>query len=148
MDESELVSPWALRVSAGPLKPSYCPKKPHLFPPGCPFYPTTHSRFFIIKESFLLYYSESEKKNFETNKYFNIHPKVRQPPPRAAVGRASWGQRGRVSCEGRRPSLFLLWSGRESGEQNLLGAQDSLPLLGWAPTRLCPSACPSPSSSF
>ncbi|XP_073098316.1 pleckstrin homology domain-containing family D member 1 isoform X1 [Manis javanica] len=32
-------------------------------------------RFFIIKESFLLYYSESEKKNFETNKYFNIHPK-------------------------------------------------------------------------
>ncbi|XP_032261302.1 pleckstrin homology domain-containing family D member 1 isoform X2 [Phoca vitulina] len=32
-------------------------------------------RFFIIKESFLLYYSESEKKNFESNKYFNIHPK-------------------------------------------------------------------------
>ncbi|XP_004584661.2 pleckstrin homology domain-containing family D member 1 [Ochotona princeps] len=32
-------------------------------------------RFFIIKESFLLYYSESEKKSFETNKYFNIHPK-------------------------------------------------------------------------
>ncbi|XP_021563691.1 pleckstrin homology domain-containing family D member 1 [Carlito syrichta] len=31
--------------------------------------------FFIIKESFLLYYSESEKKSFETNKYFNIHPK-------------------------------------------------------------------------
>uniref|UniRef100_A0A8C4YDL4 Pleckstrin homology and coiled-coil domain containing D1 n=3 Tax=Gopherus evgoodei TaxID=1825980 RepID=A0A8C4YDL4_9SAUR len=32
-------------------------------------------RFFIIKESFLLYYSESEKKSFESNKYFNIHPK-------------------------------------------------------------------------
>uniref|UniRef100_A0A8D0G7P2 Pleckstrin homology and coiled-coil domain containing D1 n=1 Tax=Sphenodon punctatus TaxID=8508 RepID=A0A8D0G7P2_SPHPU len=32
-------------------------------------------RFFIIKESFLLYYAESEKKSFETNKYFNIHPK-------------------------------------------------------------------------
>uniref|UniRef100_A0A3B4BZ16 PH domain-containing protein n=1 Tax=Pygocentrus nattereri TaxID=42514 RepID=A0A3B4BZ16_PYGNA len=32
-------------------------------------------RFFIIKDSFLLYYAESEKKNFETNKYFNIHPK-------------------------------------------------------------------------
>ncbi|KAM6131407.1 LOW QUALITY PROTEIN: pleckstrin homology domain-containing family D member 1 [Pterocles gutturalis] len=32
-------------------------------------------RFFIIKESFLLYYAESEKKNFESNKYFNIHPK-------------------------------------------------------------------------
>lgn len=35
-------------------------------------------RFFIIKESFLLYYSESERKSFETNKYFNIHPKVRR----------------------------------------------------------------------
>lgn len=35
------------------------------------------SRFFIIKESFLLYYAESEKKSFESNKYFNIHPKVR-----------------------------------------------------------------------
>ncbi|XP_038584368.1 pleckstrin homology domain-containing family D member 1 [Micropterus salmoides] len=32
-------------------------------------------RFFIIKDSFLLYYAESEKRNFETNKYFNIHPK-------------------------------------------------------------------------
>uniref|UniRef100_A0A8P4G7T4 Pleckstrin homology domain containing, family D (with coiled-coil domains) member 1 n=1 Tax=Dicentrarchus labrax TaxID=13489 RepID=A0A8P4G7T4_DICLA len=32
-------------------------------------------RFFIIKDSFLLYYAESEKKNFETNRYFNIHPK-------------------------------------------------------------------------
>uniref|UniRef100_A0A665W481 Pleckstrin homology domain containing, family D (with coiled-coil domains) member 1 n=1 Tax=Echeneis naucrates TaxID=173247 RepID=A0A665W481_ECHNA len=32
-------------------------------------------RFFIIKDSFLLYYAESEKKNFETNRFFNIHPK-------------------------------------------------------------------------
>ncbi|KAG2457621.1 PLHD1 protein, partial [Polypterus senegalus] len=32
-------------------------------------------RFFIIKDSFLLYYAENEKKSFETNKYFNIHPK-------------------------------------------------------------------------
>ncbi|XP_068195823.1 pleckstrin homology domain-containing family D member 1 [Antennarius striatus] len=32
-------------------------------------------RFFIIKDSFLLYYAESEKRNFETNSYFNIHPK-------------------------------------------------------------------------
>ncbi|XP_038621575.1 pleckstrin homology domain-containing family D member 1 [Tachyglossus aculeatus] len=32
-------------------------------------------RFFIIKESFLLYYSENERKSFESNKYFNIHPK-------------------------------------------------------------------------
>lgn len=33
-------------------------------------------RFFIIKDSFLLYYAESERRNFETNRYFNIHPKV------------------------------------------------------------------------
>uniref|UniRef100_A0A3Q3W5Y5 PH domain-containing protein n=1 Tax=Mola mola TaxID=94237 RepID=A0A3Q3W5Y5_MOLML len=32
-------------------------------------------RFFIIKDSFLLYYAESERRNFETNSYFNIHPK-------------------------------------------------------------------------
>ncbi|XP_063804084.1 pleckstrin homology domain-containing family D member 1 [Pseudophryne corroboree] len=32
-------------------------------------------RFFIIKDSFLLYYAENEKKNFESNRYFNIHPK-------------------------------------------------------------------------
>ncbi|XP_048084593.1 pleckstrin homology domain-containing family D member 1 isoform X2 [Alosa alosa] len=32
-------------------------------------------RFFMIKDSFLLYYAENEKRNFETNKYFNIHPK-------------------------------------------------------------------------
>ncbi|KAM9708110.1 pleckstrin homology domain-containing family D member 1 isoform 3-T4 [Menidia menidia] len=32
-------------------------------------------RFFIIKDSFLLYYAESEKKSFESNRYFNIHPK-------------------------------------------------------------------------
>uniref|UniRef100_W5NA37 Pleckstrin homology and coiled-coil domain containing D1 n=1 Tax=Lepisosteus oculatus TaxID=7918 RepID=W5NA37_LEPOC len=33
-------------------------------------------RFFIIKDSFLQYYAENERKNFETNRYFNIHPKV------------------------------------------------------------------------
>ncbi|KAM4625704.1 pleckstrin homology domain-containing family D member 1 [Polymixia lowei] len=33
-------------------------------------------RFFIIKDSFLLYYAESERRNFETNRYFNIHPKA------------------------------------------------------------------------
>ncbi|XP_034000240.1 pleckstrin homology domain-containing family D member 1 [Trematomus bernacchii] len=32
-------------------------------------------RFFIIKDSFLLYYAESEKKSFESNRIFNIHPK-------------------------------------------------------------------------
>ncbi|XP_060939286.1 pleckstrin homology domain-containing family D member 1 [Limanda limanda] len=32
-------------------------------------------RFFIIKDSFLLYYAESEKKSFDSNRYFNIHPK-------------------------------------------------------------------------
>ncbi|XP_072284489.1 pleckstrin homology domain-containing family D member 1 [Pyxicephalus adspersus] len=32
-------------------------------------------RFFIIKDSFLLYYSENERRNFESNRYFNIHPK-------------------------------------------------------------------------
>ncbi|XP_028294182.1 pleckstrin homology domain-containing family D member 1 isoform X2 [Gouania willdenowi] len=32
-------------------------------------------RFFIIKDSFLLYYAESEKKSFENNRFFNIHPK-------------------------------------------------------------------------
>ncbi|KAM6960851.1 pleckstrin homology domain-containing family D member 1 [Aplochiton taeniatus] len=32
-------------------------------------------RFFIIKDSFLLYYAESEKKSFESNRFFNIHPK-------------------------------------------------------------------------
>ncbi|XP_030212730.1 pleckstrin homology domain-containing family D member 1 [Gadus morhua] len=32
-------------------------------------------RFFIIKDSFLLYYAENEKKNFETSRCFNIHPK-------------------------------------------------------------------------
>uniref|UniRef100_A0A3Q1FEC5 Pleckstrin homology domain containing, family D (with coiled-coil domains) member 1 n=1 Tax=Acanthochromis polyacanthus TaxID=80966 RepID=A0A3Q1FEC5_9TELE len=32
-------------------------------------------RFFIIKDSFLLYYAENEKRSFETNRYFNIHPK-------------------------------------------------------------------------
>ncbi|KAI8487682.1 Pleckstrin y domain containing, D (with coiled-coil domains) member 1 [Branchiostoma belcheri] len=32
-------------------------------------------RFFIIKEGFLLYYAEAEKKNFERRRQFNIHPK-------------------------------------------------------------------------
>ncbi|KAI4788432.1 hypothetical protein KUCAC02_035858 [Chaenocephalus aceratus] len=32
-------------------------------------------RFFIIKDSFLLYYAESEKRSFESNRIFNIHPK-------------------------------------------------------------------------
>ncbi|XP_069391521.1 pleckstrin homology domain-containing family D member 1 [Paralichthys olivaceus] len=32
-------------------------------------------RFFIIKDSFLLYYAESEKRSFDSNRYFNIHPK-------------------------------------------------------------------------
>ncbi|KAG7249220.1 hypothetical protein CRUP_030230, partial [Coryphaenoides rupestris] len=32
-------------------------------------------RFFIIKDSFLLYYAESERRSFETHRYFNIHPK-------------------------------------------------------------------------
>nr|XP_039261214.1 pleckstrin homology domain-containing family D member 1-like [Styela clava] len=32
-------------------------------------------RFFILKEGYLLYYAESEKKIFDTKKIFNIHPK-------------------------------------------------------------------------
>ncbi|CAH2328338.1 Hypothetical predicted protein [Pelobates cultripes] len=32
-------------------------------------------RFFIIKDSFLLYYAENERRNIESNRYFNIHPK-------------------------------------------------------------------------
>lgn len=35
------------------------------------------SRFFIVKEGFLLYYPESESKAFERGHTFNIHPKVR-----------------------------------------------------------------------
>lgn len=65
------------------------------FFPACPPFPTTCYRFFIIKESFLLYYSESEKKSFETNKYFNIHPKVRGRVPGATAREgpagAAWG---------------------------------------------------------
>lgn len=34
------------------------------------------NRFFMIKDSFLLYYAENERRNFEANRYFNIHPKV------------------------------------------------------------------------
>lgn len=44
----------------------------------------------------------------------------------------------RVFCEGRGLPLSVLWSNEESGEQILPGAQDPLPLLGWAPTLLCP----------
>ena len=32
-------------------------------------------RFFLVKDGFLLYYSEGEKKTFDKKKYFNIHPK-------------------------------------------------------------------------
>lgn len=32
-------------------------------------------RFFIVKEGFLLYYPESEKKSFAKRGYLNIHPK-------------------------------------------------------------------------
>ncbi|XP_061699738.1 pleckstrin homology domain-containing family D member 1 [Syngnathoides biaculeatus] len=32
-------------------------------------------RFFVIKDSFLLYYGESEKRSFESSRIFNIHPK-------------------------------------------------------------------------
>ncbi|XP_071502171.1 pleckstrin homology domain-containing family D member 1-like [Diadema antillarum] len=32
-------------------------------------------RFFIVKEGFLLYYSESEKRDFERKRTFNMHPK-------------------------------------------------------------------------
>ncbi|XP_002735487.2 pleckstrin homology domain-containing family D member 1-like [Saccoglossus kowalevskii] len=32
-------------------------------------------RFFVVKEGFLLYYSENEKKDFEKKRHFNIHPK-------------------------------------------------------------------------
>lgn len=79
------------------------------FSPCCPSFPTTYYRFFIIKESFLLYYSESEKKSFETNKYFNIHPKVRGPFPLGhSRGRTLWGPQGRVSCEGKGQSLLAL----------------------------------------
>ena len=35
------------------------------------------SRFFIIKDGFLLYYPDNERKEFEKRKgYFNIHPRV------------------------------------------------------------------------
>ncbi|XP_054652287.1 LOW QUALITY PROTEIN: pleckstrin homology domain-containing family D member 1 [Dunckerocampus dactyliophorus] len=32
-------------------------------------------RFFIIKDSFLLYYAENEKRSFDSSRIFNIHPK-------------------------------------------------------------------------
>ncbi|XP_046992275.1 pleckstrin homology domain-containing family D member 1-like isoform X2 [Schistocerca americana] len=34
-----------------------------------------NKRFFMVKEGFLLYYSENEKKSFDKRGYFNIHPK-------------------------------------------------------------------------
>lgn len=34
------------------------------------------TRFFIVKEGFLMYYPESEAKTFERSHHFNIHPKV------------------------------------------------------------------------
>lgn len=76
------------RVSAVPPRMHLLSQETSPFSPGYPSFFTTCYRFFIIKESFLLYYSESEKKSFETNKHFNIHPKVRGPLPRAPVGRA------------------------------------------------------------
>lgn len=78
-----MVAPWTPHVSAGPPRTLLSSQETSPFSPGCPSFLTTCSRFFIIKESFLLYYSESEKKSFETNKHFNIHPKVRGPLPRA-----------------------------------------------------------------
>ncbi|XP_071787549.1 uncharacterized protein [Asterias amurensis] len=32
-------------------------------------------RFFVIKEGYLLYYAENEKKDFDRKRYFNMHPK-------------------------------------------------------------------------
>ncbi|XP_038072342.1 pleckstrin homology domain-containing family D member 1-like isoform X2 [Patiria miniata] len=45
-----------------------------------PFGPTSNSgkwqkRFFVIKEGYLLYYAENEKKDFDRKRYFNMHPK-------------------------------------------------------------------------
>lgn len=36
-------------------------------------------RFFIVKEGFLLYYAENEKRDFEKRRFFNIHPKGAVP---------------------------------------------------------------------
>ena len=33
-------------------------------------------RFFLIKDGFLMYYAEQEKKEFEKREFFNVHPKV------------------------------------------------------------------------
>ena len=41
-----------------------------------PFFTFLLLRFFIIKDGFLLYYPENEKKDFEKKQHFNIHPKV------------------------------------------------------------------------
>ncbi len=34
-------------------------------------------RFFIIKEGFILYYSDSEARQYDKSRMFNTHPKVR-----------------------------------------------------------------------
>ena len=75
------MSLWAPHVSTDAPRVLLSPRETSPLPFCLPLLPTTHYRFCIIKESFLLYYSESEKKSFETNKYFNIHPKVRGLSP-------------------------------------------------------------------
>lgn len=107
-----MVSSWSPHMSTRVLL-SFQETSP---PFSCfPLLPTTHYRFFIIKESFLLYYSESEKKSFETNKYFNIHPKVRGLSPGHSAGGPSGNNGGRcpqrggcslVSCPGLMASLM------------------------------------------
>lgn len=88
------MSPGAPHVSVGPSRSLLSSRETSPLLSCCPSFPTTCYRFFIIKESFLLYYSESEKKSFETNKYFNIHPKVRGPLPRATTGEGPVGKTG------------------------------------------------------
>lgn len=91
------VSPGPPRVKAG-MRPAQSHSSLSLYVDQCWGFLLTHGsfhllmpshRFFIIKESFLLYYSESERKSFETNKYFNIHPKVRRFL--SALRGAHWG---------------------------------------------------------
>lgn len=38
---------------------------------------TIPHRFFIIKEGFILYYSDSEARQYDKSRMFNTHPKVR-----------------------------------------------------------------------
>ena len=42
-------------------------------------------RFFIVKEGFLMYYSDNEEKQFDRSHHFNIHPKVCIVQHRSAV---------------------------------------------------------------